>query len=131
MAPLMPAAKPGGLPRSVEMRLILNGLFSALRTGCPWRYLPREYGPWPTVYYYFRRWRLDGTWSQIHAQVREVARLHAGHDPTPSAAIIDSQSVKIQAGGVRGTSWSILKAGCFRRSSIPLRSPIAKRDGSC
>ena len=50
LAPLIPAAKPSGRPRSVEMRLILNGIFYVLRTGCPWRYLPREYRPWPTVY---------------------------------------------------------------------------------
>ena len=59
LAPLIPAAKPGGRPRSVEMRRVIDGLFSVLRTGCPWRYLPREYGPWPTVYYSFRRWRED------------------------------------------------------------------------
>jgi putative transposase len=76
------------------MRRINNGIFHVPRTGCAWRYLPREYGAWPTVYYYFRRFRLDGTWIQIHAQLRTLTRLHAGHDPTPSAAVIDSQSVK-------------------------------------
>jgi putative transposase len=73
------------------MRRITTGGFYVLRPGCAWRYLPREYGPWQAVYYYFRQWRRDGTWIAIHARLRELARLHAGRDPTPSAAILDSQ----------------------------------------
>lgn len=71
-----------------------------LRSGCAWvsgRYLPAEYGPWPTVYYYLRRWRLDGTGEQIHTQLREVVREHMGRERTPSAAIIDRQTVKTTA----------------------------------
>jgi putative transposase len=102
LAPLIPAAKPGGRPRSTDRRRVSNGIFSGLRTGCARRYLPREYGAWSTVYSYFRRFRLDGTWSRMHTQRRERARVHAGRDPTPSAAIIASQSVKTLLGGARG-----------------------------
>jgi putative transposase len=102
LAPLIPASKPHGRPRSSDMQRITNGVFYMLRTGCAWRYIPREYGAWQTIYYYFRQWRRDGTWVQIHAHLRELARLHAGRDPTPSAAILDSQSVKTLMGGLRG-----------------------------
>lgn len=91
---LLPAAKTGGRPRSTDLRLVVNGIFYIDRTGAAWRYLPHEYPPWKTVYSYFRQWRIDGVWDQIHDQLRDRVRQQAGHDPEPSAAILDSQSVK-------------------------------------
>jgi len=103
LAPLIPAAKPGGRPRKWAMRAVLNAIFYPLRAGCAWRMLPRCFPPWSTVHHYFRQWRLDGTWERLHATLREQERLRQGRAAQPSAAIIDSQSVKTTSvGGVRG-----------------------------
>ena len=76
------------------MREVFNGILYLNRTGCQWRTLPHDLPCWGTVAYYFYRFRDDGTWQKIHDQLREQVRRHAGKEPTPSAAIIDSQSVK-------------------------------------
>jgi putative transposase len=76
------------------LRAILDAVFYVLKSGCPWRMLPREFPPWKTVYHYFRSWRLDGTWERMHAALRKRVRVRLERDPQPSAAIADSQSVK-------------------------------------
>lgn len=100
IAPLIPppkSGKAGGCPRTTDMRKVVNGLLYLNRSGCSWRMLPHDFPPWPTVHDYYRKWRRDGTWKKFHDALRENVRVEADRAYTPSAAIIDSQSIKTAA----------------------------------
>ena len=92
----LPKARNGrtGRRRKYPLREVVNGLFYQLRTGCAWRDLPHDLPPWATVYDLFRRWRTDGTIEQLQHDLREQVRKQEGRDACPSAAVLDSQTVK-------------------------------------
>jgi putative transposase len=94
LKPHTSAPKHRGRPRLHSPREILNAVFYVLKSGCQWRMLPKDFPSWKTVYQYFRRWRIDGTWEVLHATLRECLRRRVRRNPQPSAGIVDSQSVK-------------------------------------
>jgi transposase len=95
LEPLIPPAKPGGRPRQTNMREALNAIFYLLRTGCPWRYLPRDgFPPRSTVYNIFRNFQKDGVWEAIWQRLHMDLREEMERETSPTAAIVDSQSLK-------------------------------------
>ena len=92
--PHIPPERWGGRTREVDMRAVLDGILYLTRTGCPWRAIPHALPNWSTCRHYYDRFRRDGTWHRVHDALRAQVRIAAGKEPTPSAAVIDSQSVK-------------------------------------
>jgi len=93
-ARFLPPPKTGGRPSKTDRRLVLDGILHVLRTGCQWRMLPAGFPPWQTTYGFFRAWTQAGVWEAALSELRKQARRAAGREEEPSAAIIDSQSVK-------------------------------------
>jgi transposase len=131
LEPLIPPADPGGRPRKTDMRAAMNAIFFLLRTGCPWRYLPRGiFPPRSTVYNIFRKFQREGVWDAIWAQLLFALREQAGREASPTAAIIDSQSLKSAEKGavekVKRTQWVTTPERRSRdASSTPWSTPKA------
>jgi transposase len=111
LAPIIPPAKRGGNKRTVNVREVVNGLMYILSTGCQWRAIPKDLPPRSTLHDYFGQWEWDGTLERIHHVLYVKCREHADREASPTAAIIDSQSVKsAEKGGARLIRTAMMQA---------------------
>jgi transposase len=102
--PLVPAPREGGRPPKYARREIVNAVLYLTRNGCAWRNLPHDLPPWSLVHNYFWHWKRDGIWQSLHDRLREQVRQSVGRAPQPSAAVLDSQSVKTTEKGGSGAT---------------------------
>jgi transposase len=127
--PMIPPAKRGGRRRSVNVREVLNGIFYVLWTGCQWKALPKDLPPKSTVHDYLELWNWDGTLERIHHELYMAVREQEGREPSPTVAIIDSQTAK---GSQKGGLGSILRATTrARRSRVASGTSWSTRWASC
>lgn len=110
VAPLIPPSRSGGRQREVDVRQVLNGILYVLETGCPWRHLPKDLPPRSTCHASFQLWTWDGTLERLHHHLYERAREQAGREASPTAAIVDSQSVRAAPKGGLCTTRSVTMA---------------------
>jgi transposase len=118
----IPAPKQGGRPAKYTRREVVNGLPYVTRTGCRWRAMPHDLPPWEAVYWYFRIWKKDGTSDRLHDGLRGDLRQAEGRQPQPSAAILDSQSVKTTGKGGPGATTAARRSRAASGTSSSIRS---------
>jgi transposase len=129
VAPQIPPARRGGRPRDVDLREVLNAIFYVLSTGCQWQALPKDLPPKSTAHHYFSLWEWDGTLERLHYALYLATREQEGHEASPTAAIIDSQSAKAaQKGALRLTRRAMMRA---RRSRAASATSSSTRSVCC
>jgi transposase len=141
LEPLIPALAEDATHVSYERREIVNGILYVLRSGCPWRLVPHDLPAWGTLYWYFRAWRNEGVWDQIMQTLRRQVRHKQGREEEPSAAVIDSQSIKTSCTGYSGHPFSksvlerqgivvVVRQALFKRMSLVASTPSCRQIGA-